>query len=945
MAEVDRQNVAEEEHRSIPKVDRLEEGEQERIVEKVAAKPFTIKTNTFGVKLNEPDLNVLEYQICVRPKPDDDDQKQSPSPSSSKRSPKQKDLAKYLNRFSRKWAMKKHFGEYKIDNSTVITVRNQREPIQRVIAFPEDFDESNLFSFKLLSTHSLGFIAGLHDAESDRNISDDPDAEDGVDEKVENAATSTAERRSQVLQLILHSILSRSGLKYITFGGTRGWFPCTLSTKLNVVTPVYRHPASAALADIGVLRGIKASLCRSQQGLALKVSNLYKLLQSQSLQHRMGDIQSRDPSNYKLAVRRLIGRKALYIPTQSVVEIESIDLDQDEQSTFTTNRGGKTVTISYESNLLDHGHVDAVKPEPFGVVKDERGFSFLPQFMYLLFNADRDRVGPLQRKEALKHLAEDRDLEMESIQSFVDHIVAVQGHDEDDAVDRNEDEMNMLNVNRSKRANGSSGVNVLSLLTISSAATRTAAYPLPEIGISIKGARGESVQCSGTTISSSWRQIHGLQIPIRRARRALIVGEGAAVQTVHGQIDRYFRRRQFGCNILSEIAEHAVNPREISNVRFVVERLDFMLKGGRYGLVILILPSILSGSKLKRAAHRKCLELGVTSQFLLDEVCYSRNDKRITNTVWSMMADVVYKMGGSAYSVRPHLTTGNLRINVNRTMMMGLDICHPTRIRNGSTNRPSIAVLTSFYGDKTNDVMTPNIEHQKAAMFLNANRREICSFDAVKAMALNVLRQQLLRNDVDQLPLNLMMLRDGVSDSQIAAMTANELNAVMAAVGILKNEKAMKQKYESIKKWRPNFEWILCQKRILDRFSPNGKGRRSVLRAHSPSFIVPSDIVSGEYFEFYHQIGTRSPSRMLVIKDDMGLRNGGLMDLALFIDATHWLYPPSIPFVCGQLSYPGPIKVADHHANVWQEMIGRGDCSIDDIKSSDKLPNPQLVRL
>ena len=892
--------------------------------------------------------------------------------------------------------MRKYFGSFTIDNSALITVQKNSKPVQQTIVFPDDFDRGYQFIFQLISNNSLGFYAEI--TNNDLSLEDEEnavsvrgingidgiqgvaqvdevksnDSEEAIQEQPEKPVVCkedtrsvssviqgvsqvddmksddsgkgvrnetairteneiTVERRAQVLQLLLNSILSGSGLKYINFPGSRGWFPCNSNSKLNVVLPVYQHSSM----NMGVLRGIKASLSRSNQGLALKVSNQYRLLQSQSLQQQMGTIfhSNPNPQNYKNAVRRLLGRKALYLPTQTIVEIDDIDVEENEVSTFTRDRGGKSTTISYKDNLLNLGHAAVVDREPFGIVKNERGFGFLPQFMYLLFNADRDRTGPMQRKEALRHLAENRDLELKSVQMFIDHIVRKQ-------------QQSMVNAKDVDKSKDHSEVDVMSVITISRRAIHTAAYPLPQIGITIKGTCNKLIECTGSTISKNWREIHGLQMPVEKARKALIVGERDAVQIVQRQINGYFKRRKFGCKIVSALNNHFVDPREISNVNFV-DRLKHILKKGQYGLLILIVPNVVDGSKLKRAAHRKCLELGVTTQFMFDEVCRSGDHKQIMNTVWSMMADVIYKLGGSAYSVNPNLKTGNLRINVSRTLMMGLDICHPTRMKNGSTARPSIAVLTSFYGNNRNNILTPNIKQQKSAMFLNPNRQEVCSFESVKAMTVNVLKQQLLRKDVGQLPLNVLMLRDGVSDSQIEAMISNELSAVMAAVQTLQKDEKLKRKYRSIGRWRPNFEWIVCQKRILDRFSPkrNEHGHRFRLHSHTPSFIVPSDVVSGEYFEYYYQIGTRSPTRMLVVKDEMGMKNGGLMDLAQFIDATHWLYPPSIPFVCGQLSYPAPIKVADHHANNWQEMIGREDCSIDDIKSSDKLPNPQLVRI
>ena len=226
-------------------------------------------------------------------------------------------------------------------------------------------------------------------------------------------------------------------------------------------------------------------------------------------------------------------------------------------------------------------------------------------------------------------------------------------------------------------------------------------------------------------------------------------------------------------------------------------------------------------------------------------------------------------------------------------------------------------------------------------MFLNNNRHEVSGYDSMQLMTMNVLTQQLLREDVHTLPSVFMMLRDGVSDSQIPQMISKELTAFMLAIRKIKKQENIKKKFKNIKSWKYKIEWIVVQKRILDRFAVNRS--EFILDENSPAFIIASDVVSGDLFEFYMQIGQRSPMRIMFIKDEMGLRMNGIADIAQYIYALHWLYPPSIPFQSGPLSYPAPIKFADHYANIWQEFITFDDYSVEDIKTSENLHNPQFV--
>ena len=115
------------------------------------------------------------------------------------------------------------------------------------------------------------------------------------------------------------------------------------------------------------------------------------------------------------------------------------------------------------------------------------------------------------------------------------------------------------------------------------------------------------------------------------------------------------------------------------------------------------------------------------------------------------------------------------------------------------------------------------------------------------------------------------------------------------------------------------------------------------LLSHFPVFINPKDIVSGQFFEFYMKIGKRNPHKIMVIKDDLELADGGLMDVANYVYSTHWLYPPCVPFQMGPLGYPAAIKYADKYASMWQDFITHKDCSIKNLKSHKRLPYPQIV--
>ena len=89
------------------------------------------------------------------------------------------------------------------------------------------------------------------------------------------------------------------------------------------------------------------------------------------------------------------------------------------------------------------------------------------------------------------------------------------------------------------------------------------------------------------------------------------------------------------------------------------------------------------------------------------------------------------------------------------------------------------------------------------------------------------------------------------SDMNSPEMVSKELTAFLCAIRKIKKRGDIKQKYEGIKGWKPKLEWMVIQKRILDRFAVDGEEKEDgfKLSAHSPAFFIPSDVVSGEYFE------------------------------------------------------------------------------------------------
>ena len=118
-----------------------------------------------------------------------------------------------------------------------------------------------------------------------------------------------------------------------------------------------------------------------------------------------------------------------------------------------------------------------------------------------------------------------------------------------------------------------------------------------------------------------------------------------------------------------------------------------------------MVPNIKNGSHLKRQIHRICIQMGIITQFISDQIFYNDNSKKQRNISWGMMSDIMHKIGCTLYRIIPSLPHFNSRINISSTMILGLDVCHPTKVK--TTKHPSIAVMTSFYDNNDNTIFNP----------------------------------------------------------------------------------------------------------------------------------------------------------------------------------------------------------------------------------------------
>jgi len=911
------------------------------------SRSFMLRSNSYPIRLNE-NAYLAYYRIEAGGVINNSNNRKCPSLSPT-------DITKIFRRFAQKQMIEQYFDNHIVCNQDllVFVTKERRAALPNKVELPRQFHRDYTFILQLKLCESLCDLAMVADDDDDaKNVSDELEL--------------SQERRVQLFGAIVSAVVSAAGFKFIRFHNAKGWFP-TNDAKLNRVLPVYHQQHKRRLQQIGVLRGFDAKICLNRStGLSVKVVNSNKIIHQQNVGQELREMYERDPNGYQHNVQSIIGRKALYLPNQHVIQIASVEFEKDENSSYTVSKDGKQVVTTHKQSLLEKKVVGYVKREQYGLIANEKGYSFCPQFVHLLFD---NELSVTENKDALQYLRSNVDKELESAQQFVEHIIeaaqkqsqllfaqSAENDDNDEDGGDGDGSENMFGDDADDYDGFGSAVatvsepvkiavaaaadkmDILSLIDISPQPFKVKARLLPTMQLAFKRNTHSYLKCSEQDVGHEWVNIHGVIKAPAQPIHALLVGQYRLLQILHTLIKDYFNKRKFDVKLIDAIEEYVPN-----NIWDVAE-LERYIKNNkrRFGLVIVVIPfseNAAKGSLFKRQIHRLCIEHDMRSQCITDDRLQDR--KKTRSIVYGMMSDSMYKVGVTTYKMCPNLQLRQrLGFDLNDTMFFGLDVCHPTKIK--STLRPSIVVLTSLYGD----IFSPNVHQQKSAMHLNNNLVEISSYKAIRLMTENVVRQQFARNNVQHLPANIVMFRDGVSESQFGEMISKELTAVKRAISDLRQCPKLQKKFKDIGKWKPSITWILTQKRILDRFSVDRSDAQSAsirLDKHSPCFLVTDGLMSGDFYEFIMQIGQRTPKKYIFMSDPLGIQQKSCLDVAHFLYALHWLYPPCIPFSQGCLNYPAPIKFADHYATMWQDFITQNDQSLHDLKTSPHLHYPLLV--
>ncbi|GAA5864610.1 hypothetical protein JCM1840_002168 [Sporobolomyces johnsonii] len=294
--------------------------------------------------------------------------------------------------------------------------------------------------------------------------------------------------------------------------------------------------------------------------------------------------------------------------------------------------------------------------------------------------------------------------------------------------------------------------------------------------------------------------------------------------------------------------------------------------------------------------HRT-VELGIGSQALQSKQLRKKmNDFQYHLNVAMKMN---LKCHGFGFRLEEGSTGGFLERE--RPMIFGADLSHQVDNPSiaavvGSMHAPSIVFEESLK-------MQGLVEPGPGADTARARKQE--TIEHLEEMVLFLLRRRVM--SVHKCPpSSILFYRDGVSESEWAALLEREIPSIKRAFSRLKQDEDMLALAPELAQWKPKLTFIACLKRHhLRAFEQRGTRVENIV----PGTVIDTGIVDARAFDFYaaaHKglLGTTRPTRYVVLADE---QNMSADDLQGVTNSLCYAYQR-----CNRsVSVPAPVYYAD----------------------------------
>ncbi|RHZ52928.1 hypothetical protein CDV55_103026 [Aspergillus turcosus] len=253
------------------------------------------------------------------------------------------------------------------------------------------------------------------------------------------------------------------------------------------------------------------------------------------------------------------------------------------------------------------------------------------------------------------------------------------------------------------------------------------------------------------------------------------------------------------------------------------------------------------------------VEYGIPNICVVGEKLVRANDQFLAN----LALKINLKLGGCNHTPR------SVGTKLKRTMVVGVDVTHPTQESKSSSrpSAPSVAAMVASVDDGA-------LAHWPAAVAMQEPRQEIVTgIDRLLSSRLRLWQE----HNNGTLPENILIYRDGVSKSQYKAVLDIEYTLLRQACDAIYSP-GVEYPQGGRPERAPRISIVIVAKRHHTRFYPNPAGPRRQ-NPHNGT-VVDRGVVHDGLWDFYLQShtaarGTARPGHYVVIYDEIFQRHRG----------------------------------------------------------------------
>ncbi|KAI1095581.1 Piwi-domain-containing protein [Rostrohypoxylon terebratum] len=266
---------------------------------------------------------------------------------------------------------------------------------------------------------------------------------------------------------------------------------------------------------------------------------------------------------------------------------------------------------------------------------------------------------------------------------------------------------------------------------------------------------------------------------------------------------------------------------------------------------------VLPGRKTDESIYNAIKCLGDV-EFGIPTVCVLQNNfiKSQLQYFANVALKVNLKMGGANHK----LSTAIPLIKEGKTMVVGYDVTHPTNLGRNADSLPSLVGIVAS--------IDQDLGQWPAAAWAQDSKKEMLDEALLKEKfgeRLNLWR----KHNKGQLPQNILIFRDGVSEGQFSQVLTLELPSIRAACTAL---------YPA--KQSPKISIVVSVKRHQTRFYPTDPNHMTASRNIKNGTVVDRGVTQATVWDFFltaHSAlqGTARPAHYTVLLDEIFRSNQG----------------------------------------------------------------------